>query len=320
MKPLLQGQKAPCFLNFSSKIGEPMPLFKIVNDKLTPMIKEPFSLEKEVQTLTENSLKELFNLELIRSEFPLKNLRIDTLAFDNDTNAFVIIEYKKDKNFSVIDQGYAYLSMMLNNKADFILEYNENMKTTLKRKKVDWSQSKVVFVSPQFTTFQKQSINFRDLPIELWEIKRFSGDIVLYNRIVSEAAVESIKTVSKKEKEISGVTKEIKVYEEVDLLKSLSENIKEAYFKIKDIIYELDSGLEKKITKTMLCYRDNKGLIWINPKKNQIIIHLRKGKYKDKYMKIKYKGTFGGYPTLILKENDIDYDYLKDIFQQAYDN
>lgn len=32
----------------------------------------------------------------------------------------MIIEYKRDKNFSVIDQGYAYLSLMLNNKADFI--------------------------------------------------------------------------------------------------------------------------------------------------------------------------------------------------------
>jgi len=307
-------------LNFSSKIGEPMLLYKIVNDKLKPIMNEQFSLEKEIQTITENSLKELFELELIRSEFSLKNLRLDTLAFDNDTNAFVIIEYKKDKNFSVIDQGYAYLSLMLSNKADFILEYNENLKTTLKRKNVDWSQSRVIFVSPQFTSFQKKSINFKDLPIELWEIKRFLGDIVLFNRIASEGAVESIGTVSKKEKEISDVTKEMKVYEEIDLLKSLPENIKEAYSKIKDIMYELDSGLSTKITKTMLCYRDHKGLIWINPKRNQIIIHLRKGKYRDKSMKIKYEGTFGGYPTLILKENDIDYDYLKDIFQQAYDN
>lgn len=296
-----------------------MRLFKIVNEKLTPIMNEHFSLEKEVQALTENSLKELFNLELIRSEFSLKNLRLDTLAFDYELNAFVIIEYKKDKNFSVIDQGYAYLSLMLNNKADFILEYNENLKTTLKRKKVDWSQSRVLFISPQFTSFQKKSIKFRDLPIELWEIKRFSGDIVSYNRIASEGALESIGIVSKNQKEISDVTKEIKVYTENNLLNSVPENIKEAYFKIKEIIYELDSGLNTKITKTMLCYRDHKGLIWINPKKNHIQIHLRKGKYKDKYTKIKYEGTFGGYPLLILKENEIDFDYLKDIFQQAYD-
>jgi hypothetical protein len=91
------------------------------------------------------------------------------MAYDNETNSFVIIEYKRDKNFSVIDQGYAYLSLMLNNKADFILEYNENQEKTLKRKDVDWSQSRVVFISPSFTSYQKEAINFKDLPIELWE-------------------------------------------------------------------------------------------------------------------------------------------------------
>jgi hypothetical protein len=58
---------------------------------------------------------------------------------------------------------------MLNNKADFILEYNENCKDTLKRDDIDWSQSKVIFVSPSFTTYQKEAINFKDLPIELWK-------------------------------------------------------------------------------------------------------------------------------------------------------
>jgi hypothetical protein len=75
-------------------------------------------------------------------------------------------------NFSVIDQGYAYLSLMLNNKADFILEYNENCKDTLKRDDLDWSQSRVIFISPVFNNYQKESINFKDLPFELWEVKR----------------------------------------------------------------------------------------------------------------------------------------------------
>ena len=42
--------------------------------------------------------------ELIKSEFALNNLRIDTLAYDNENSSFVIIEYKRDRNFSVIDQ------------------------------------------------------------------------------------------------------------------------------------------------------------------------------------------------------------------------
>lgn len=297
-----------------------MALYKIIAGKLTLIKSKPFPFEKEMQTLTENNLDTLFNLEFVCSEFSLKNFRIDTLAFDKETNAFVIIEYKKDKNFSIIDQGYAYLALMLNNKADFILEYNENSKTTIKKKDVDWTQSKVIFISPSFTFFQKESINFKDLPIELWEIKRYSDDMVLYNRIAAEGAVESIKTVSKGEKKISSVTKQIKVYSEDDLLEGISENIKDAYFKIKEEIYQIDSGIYDKITKTMICfYSDGKGMVWIEPHKNNIRVYLRKGKYSDKYGKIK-QGEWSGYPELTLLKGDIDLNYLKDLFNQAFNN
>ena len=111
--------------------------------KKLEFVKEfPFKLEKDIQKLVEENLKNLLHLDFIRSEFTLNNFRLDTLAFDNENKSFVIIEYKRDKNFSVIDQGYAYLSLMLNNKADFILEYNESQQTTLKRTDVDWTQSK----------------------------------------------------------------------------------------------------------------------------------------------------------------------------------
>src|SRR5690606_9578959 len=147
-------------------------------------------------------------LEFIKSEFSLNNFRIDTLAFDKDASSFVIIEYKRDKNFSVIDQGYAYLSLMLNNKADFILEFNETQKNTLRRDDVDWSQSKVMFVSPSFTSYQREAINFKDLPIELWEIKRYNNKTVNYSKIQTAGAQESVKTISRQDETIEKVSKE----------------------------------------------------------------------------------------------------------------
>ena len=92
-----------------------MPLYKI-EEKLSHIKETSFKFEREIQKLTEDNLSTVLKLEYIRSEFPLNNFRIDTLAFDKEANAFVIIEYKRDKTFSVIDQGYAYLSLMLNNK------------------------------------------------------------------------------------------------------------------------------------------------------------------------------------------------------------
>jgi RecB family endonuclease NucS len=160
-----------------------MPLYTLQNEKLQIIKEDSFKLEKDIQRITEKNLEYIFGLQFIKSEFSLNNLRIDSLAFDNESKSFVIIEYKRDKNFSVVDQGYAYLSLMLNNKADFILEYNENTNTNLKRDDVDWSQSRVIFVSPTFSKYQQQAMNFKDLPIELWEIRKYQNNLIQYNRL-----------------------------------------------------------------------------------------------------------------------------------------
>lgn len=44
----------------------------------------------------------------MQSEFIIKNSRIDTLAFDEESKAFVIIEYKRERNEGVVDQGLIY--------------------------------------------------------------------------------------------------------------------------------------------------------------------------------------------------------------------
>ncbi len=229
-----------------------MALFKI-EKKLEYIKEKPFKLEKEIQDLTEKNLRTILELEFVKSEFALNKFRIDTLAFDKEANAFVIIEYKRDKNYSVIDQGYAYLSLMLNNKADFILEFNENLDKTLKRNDVDWSQSRVIFISPAFTNYQREAINFKDLPIELWEVKRFENNTVSYEPIQKAVAQESIKTISKKDQTIDNVAKEIKVYSEQEHLENVNEEIKELYYKFKSAIQNLDN-LEIKPKKKYIAF------------------------------------------------------------------
>jgi RecB family endonuclease NucS len=94
----------------------------------------PFQLEREIQTLVENNLDELFGYTLIQSEFTLGNFRLDTLCYDKQNNSVVIIEYKKGKNYSVIDQGFSYLSQVLDNKSDIILNiHNRRRRKRIKK-------------------------------------------------------------------------------------------------------------------------------------------------------------------------------------------
>jgi len=203
-----------------------MDLYRIEGGGLESVQSDQFKLEREIQTLVESNMESLFNIKLITSEFSVGDFRLDSLCFDEESNSFVIVEYKRGSSYSVIDQGYSYLSVMLNNKAEFILEYNENLNTPLKRSEVDWSSSRVVFVSPSFNTYQRNSVNFNDVPFELWEIKRFDGGLVMLEAIRSSSN-QSVANITGPDKGgvISDVSKEVKVVSESDHIKGVSKSV-----------------------------------------------------------------------------------------------
>lgn len=136
-----------------------MAIYINTNGKLTPVSVKKFDLEKDIQKLTEQNLETLFGLKFVSGylnhEFSVKvqeqDFYIDTLAFDEQQNSFVIIEYKKEKSFSVIDQGFSYLSAMLHNKAEFVLELNRKLGKTFDLDDIDWEASRLIFISPEYT-------------------------------------------------------------------------------------------------------------------------------------------------------------------------
>ena len=64
-----------------------MKLYNIKDKKLLPVFSDNFKLEKDIQELVENNLKELFNLELVKTEFTIRNFRIDTLCFNKENKS-----------------------------------------------------------------------------------------------------------------------------------------------------------------------------------------------------------------------------------------
>lgn len=297
-----------------------MSLYQIENNKLKPIKKVIFKYEKDLQKLTEQNLETLFNIEFVETEFSVDNLRIDTLAYNKETNSFVIIEYKRDKNYSVIDQGYSYLSILLNNKAEFVLKYNENLNENLKKTDVDWSQTIVMFIAPSFTPYQLKSVEFNDLAFELWEVSKFNNNTVLFDKVNVSENKASIKTLNKRDNK---VTKEIKKYKESSHLRKKPKRVKEIYEKIKENISGYDD-IEMIILKHYIAVKMNKkNVCEIALFKNhlKIWIDLDFKNINDPLNKVTDVSNIGHWGTgdcnIIINEID-EVPYFMELFKQSY--
>jgi predicted transport protein len=301
-----------------------MQLYLKQKGSLSGLKEKPFKLEKDIQRLFEANLEQITGFKLIKTEFSLKNVRFDTLAFDEESKSFVIIEYKRDRNYSVIDQGISYLNLMLEYKSDFIVEYNESCNKNLKRDDVDWSQSKIIFVAPSFTNFQKQSSNFKNLPIELWEIKHFENGIVVIHPIKKSQAAPSFKQVqsSNDDSEINKVVEQIKVYTEEMHLEGKTEEIKELYETFKLAILNLSSDIEVVPKKMYIAFKKDKNIVDIRIQHKNLILwlNMKKGELNDPRklaVDASSKGHYGNGDYELHVSNTDNLEYIMSLVKQA---
>lgn len=309
-----------------------MSLFKISNKKLLPIKEKKINLEKDIQTLTEDNIKEILGYTFVSSEFQTDTFRFDTLSWDSENNSFVIVEYKKKRNFSVVDQGFAYLSVLLNRKADFILEYNTKFPNNqLKKDDVDWSQSRVIFISPHFTSYQINSINFRNMPFDLFEIKLYENNTVAYNKIEASNPTESIDSITRGG-EIEKVSKEVKNYSIDDHFNEGWDMSRELFELLDERLLSLDPNLTRDPKKNYIGYKmGNKLLMYLNIRKSNITLKMSRMEAEDfkdpegriKYIKnsLKYWNVHTCY-FRIIDEEDIDYAMMlaKQVYKKFIDN
>lgn len=198
-----------------------------------------FKNEKELQTFFEKNIETILGYKFVETEFSVGQFRVDTLAFDEETKAFKIIEYKNVKNHSLVDQGYTYLKLLLERKADFVLKYNIKNKTCLSIDDIDWSQSRIIFVSPIFTQYQLNATDFKNIPIDLIKIIKCQDGIINIDFVekTSNVKIQELNL----DNDYKKVNTEVVVYTEDDHLNKVPERIKNLYEILKERILELDN-------------------------------------------------------------------------------
>lgn len=297
-----------------------MTLYDINGDKLTPS-EIDFDRESKLHRLTQNNLEELFNLELILGECEYKGLRIDTLAFDNENKSFVIIEYKNKLEYSVIDQGFSYLALVINNKDFFIKKYNEKNNTHLNCDDFDFNHTKIMIIAPSFTKYQKRSTEFADLPFELWKVQLYENGCVSYDKIIHDSA-NSIKEVITENRNIK-IDLETLDFTEEDLLMDKSLEANKMYYSLKERLLSEFDDLDIEIFKTLASYKINEQIICtlhFNQKSLTIRLFTKaiddpENRTTDLSTK-KTGGTTVNY-SINLKSED-DFDYFITLFEQIY--
>ncbi len=131
---------------------------------------------------------------------------------------------------------------------------------SLRRGDVDWSQSKVVFVAPSFTTYQQAVSGFRDLPIEFWEVTKYDDGLILYERTQTKKTTASM-TALRPGKVTQEVVQQVKAYTEDDLIPNEGKT-REWYFELRERILKLDPQLHPHVTKTYISFRQGEN--WRN--------------------------------------------------------
>lgn len=271
---------------------------------------DDFKNEKELQKYFENNLEQILGFKFICTEFTVGNFRVDSLAFDVESKSFKIIEYKNVKNHSLVDQGYTYLKLLLERKADFVLQYNTITKSALTINDIDWSQSRIIFVSSIFTPYQLNATDFKNIPVDLVKVTKYENNIIGIDFIKKTSNVKIEEFGIENEQRV--VSKEIKVYTEEDHLNKISEGTQKLYELLKSKILELDD-IDIDVKKVYVAFKGRKNItdIEFNQNKLKVYINLKKGMLDDPLKiaqditEIGHWGN-GDYRAEVSSEEDID--------------
>ena len=296
-----------------------------------------FDTEKAMQRFCESNLEMLLGLSLIASEFTVARFRFDSVAYSSEANAFVIIEYKNDRNFSVVDQGYSYISTLQEHRADFVLRYNQVFNQRKGLVDFDWTQVRVLFVAPRYTEYQLGSIRFNDLPMELWKIKRFEQDIILFEQIQpprtsasisgyiprevsGDEPIEKVQRISKEDAPV----REVIVYQEEDRLSDGNDKVRELYQDLKEYILSLDDSITIKATKLYVGFLlHNHNLVDVKLQQKSFVVWLNTlfDSVDDPQRIVRdvtHIGHHGNGDCEIKISDDSNMGYIKDLIRKHY--
>jgi predicted transport protein len=317
-----------------------MALFKIKGSAVTKIVAKELDLEKNLQALFEQNLEEILNIIFLAREYSTSfGGRIDSLGIDKNGSP-CIIEYKKNQNDNVINQGLSYLRWLLDHKADFekLVEqhftstynsptttYNGNIVGKIK---IDWDSPRVICIAESYSKFDLDTADILPIDIELMRYRIYDEDILYlepenYQKV--KISTSGILKKTKQNKEQIGRLQ--KTYSIEDHLAGIDKQTVELFQALREKILSIDEDIVEEAKAKYIAYKLSTNFtdIEIWNKKLKVYLNIKSGQLKDPHglahdlTKPKPIGHWGNGDYRIELENINKLEEVFALIKQSYD-
>lgn len=292
-----------------------MPIFKESDGKLQKLRPLSADREKGLQSLIEKNLEEVLDMYFLASEYTTTfGGRIDTLAVDYN-GAPVIIEYKKNRNDTVINQALSYLKWLQAQKVEFfeMLIIKKLGPDVAEKINIDWRNPRVVCVAESFSKFDIDTVEVIPMRIELFKYRYYDEGIFSLEPLSISEQKSQTNSLKSPEKPTIDTT--------IDTLSAkANQETRELFEQLRSMIFSIDENIKEKATNYYVAYRVTKNFAEVYFSKNQLQLLLRPIEYHDDRHIVEkvpdsYQWTLDR-RVYLKSQNDLD--YVFSLIEQSY--
>lgn len=305
-----------------------MPIFDIHENKLSPVEQKNFLLEKELQSLIENNLKEVFNCRFVATEFSTGAQhagRIDSLALSEEDNP-VIIEYKKVESSELINQSLFYLHWIQDHKGDFEIAVQKKLGSGVK---VDWSDIRVICIAPNYKKYDLHAVQVMGANIELWKYRLFTNnslyleEVLHATKVLGKVSNSSKNPVMVEAGRKAAQVRATAVYTIKEHFDGKSKIIQDLMHEVSEFISGLDSAIDEVPKKFYIAYKSSKNIVCMEAKgKNvKLFVKLKPSEVVNPpsgYRDVSNIGHYGTGDTEFIVASSEEFEAVKKYIELAY--
>lgn len=301
-----------------------MALFKINNSSVRKLVARDLDLERNLQAIFEANLEEILNIVFLAHEYSTSfGGRIDTLGIDKNGSP-CIIEYKKNQNDSVINQGLSYLRWLLDHKADFEI-LCQNKKIDIE---IDWDSPRVICIAESYNKFDIDTADILPINVELLRYRIYDEDILYVEpenyqkiRISTSGIVKKVKHDKEKTERLQ------KAYSIDDHLAGIDKETVGLFQTLREKILSLDENIIEEAKAKYIAYKTSTNFTDIVVKQYglKIFLNVKSGQLNDSQSlardltKPKAIGHWGNGDYEVKLEKEGELEAVFGLIKQSYD-